>query len=222
MLNLVLITYILYANDLILVSDSVVGLQKLLNGLFSFCKKWHTIVNLTKTKIVIFNKRKLKDIKFVYNGNEVEIVYKYVGTTFSSNTQNIFKKNKAYLALKAQHALFALNNHISNCVGYLLPVTAMKMFEVQIRPILEYAHEILYNGKTTNKHEKTHLSYMNEKLSVKRSSCTNAIYAEFGRFPLIIKQKVEVLKYWQRLLSLPYKHALKQSYNCLKKLHESG
>ncbi len=36
------------------------------------------------------------------------------------------------------------------------------------------------NGKTT---------YMEEKLNVKRSSCTNAIYAEFGRFPLIKKPK---------------------------------
>ncbi len=63
---------------------------------------------------------------------------------------------------------------------------------------------------------------MKEKLNLKRSSCTNAIYAEFGRFPLVIKQKVQVLKYWQRLLSLPHEHVLKQSYNCLKKLHESG
>ncbi len=69
----------------------------------------------------------------------------------------------------------------------------MKMFDVQIRPILEYAHELWYNGKTTNEHEKIHLSYMKEKLNVKRSSCTNAIYAEFGRFPLIIKQNFQVL-----------------------------
>ncbi len=96
------------------------------------------------------------------------------------------------------------------------------MFDVQIRLILEYAHKIWYNGKTTNEHEKIHLSNMKEKLKVKRSSCTNAIYAEFGRFPLIIKQKVKVLKYWQMLLSLPHEHVLKQSYNCLKKIHKSG
>ncbi len=45
---------------------------------------------------------------------------------------------------------------------------------------------------------------------------------EFGRFPLIIKQKVQVLKYWQRLLSLPHERVLKQSYNCLKELKELG
>ncbi len=38
------------------------------------------------------------------------------------------------------------------------------MFIVQIRPILEYAHDIWYRGKTTNELEKIHLSYMKEKL----------------------------------------------------------
>ncbi len=75
----------------------------------------------------------------------LESQYKYVGTIFSSNTQDIFK-NKAHLALKALNAIFALNDHIKNSVSYLLPVTAMKTFYVQIRPILEYAHEIRYDN----------------------------------------------------------------------------
>ncbi len=44
----------------------------------------------------------------------------------------------------------------------------MKIFDVQIRPILEYAHEIWYNSKTINEHEKIDLSYMKERLNVKR------------------------------------------------------
>ncbi len=62
-----IINYILYEDCLILVSDSVEELQKLLNGLFSFCPKWHMSVNLTKTKNMVFNKRKLKDIAFFLN-----------------------------------------------------------------------------------------------------------------------------------------------------------
>ncbi len=42
------------------------------------------------------------------------------------------------------------------------------------------------------------------------------------QIPLNHKQKGQVLKYWQRLLSLPHEHVLKQSCNCLKNLHESG
>ncbi len=132
--------------------------------------------------------------------------YKYVGTVLSSQNQDIFKSNKSYIAQKAQNALFALNSDIKNSVNQLLPLAAINMFDVQIRPILEYAHDIWYNGKVTEEHEQSHLAYMKNKLNVNRSSCTNAIYAEFGRFPLIIKQKVQVLKYWQRILSLPHEH----------------
>ncbi len=153
-------------------------------------KKWHMIVNLIKTKLMVFNNRKLKDIKFIYHRKELVDVseYKYVDT-IARNSQNIFKTNKSHLALKAQIALFALCDHIQNSVGYLLPETAMKMFDVQIRPILEYAHEIWYNGKTINPDENIHLSYTDEKLIVKRLSCTNAIYARFGRSPLITNKR---------------------------------
>ena len=71
-------------------------------------------------------------------------------------------------------------------------------------------------------HEKIHLKYMKNKLNVKTSSCTNAIYAEYGRFPLILKQKVQVLKYWKRLLYLPHDHVLKHACNCLKELEDVG
>ncbi len=101
--------------------------------------------------------------------------YKYVGIVFSSKSQDIFKSNKSDLTQKAQNALFALNSNIKNSVNHLLPLAAIKMFDVHIQPILEYAHEIWYNGKVTEEHEQIHLVYMKNKLNVKRSSCTNAI-----------------------------------------------
>ncbi len=52
----------------------------------------------------------------------------------------------------------------------------MKLFDVQIQPILEYAHEIWYNSKVTEEHEQIHLAFMKHKRNVNGSSCTNAIY----------------------------------------------
>ena len=48
------LTYILFADDLVLCSETPEGLQKLIDGLFNFCRKWHLIVSLTKTNVVIF------------------------------------------------------------------------------------------------------------------------------------------------------------------------
>ncbi len=56
-----ILVYILYADDLIVCSDSQEGLQKLIYGLFQFCKKWHLIVSLAKTNVLIFGKRYPKE-----------------------------------------------------------------------------------------------------------------------------------------------------------------
>ncbi len=37
--------YILYTDNLVLCSETATGLQKLLDGFFKFCSKWHLIVS---------------------------------------------------------------------------------------------------------------------------------------------------------------------------------
>ena len=76
----------------------------------------------------------------------------------------------------------------------------MKMFDVQISPILGYASEIWFNGKEVREVEKVHLTYLKTMLKVKKSSYNNAINAKCGQFPLLLKQKVQVLKYSERIL----------------------
>ena len=59
------------------------------------------------------------------------------------------------------------------------------------------------------------LTYLKNMLKVKKSSCNNAIYAECGRFPLLLKQKVQVLKYWERILHLDLSHLVKEERWCI-------
>ena len=48
-------THLLYADDLVLVSESAAGMQILLNNLEAYCNKWHLLVNSQKSKVMIFN-----------------------------------------------------------------------------------------------------------------------------------------------------------------------
>ncbi len=41
-----------YADDLALISDSEINLQKMLDAVFLWCKKWRMRVNVNKTKVV--------------------------------------------------------------------------------------------------------------------------------------------------------------------------
>ena len=50
----VMVPLLLCADDLILMSESAAGLQKQLDALASFCEERQLTVNLSKTKVVVF------------------------------------------------------------------------------------------------------------------------------------------------------------------------
>ena len=85
-LNGKLVSCLLYADDIVLLSESAQGLQNLLNKLKIFCDKWNLLVNKNKSKVMIFNRsgKILKGHNFVYDGNTVSLVneYKYLGIIF--------------------------------------------------------------------------------------------------------------------------------------------
>ena len=219
-----LITYVLYADDLILCSDSEVGLQKLLDGLFEYCKKWHLIVSLAKTKVVIFNKKRTENPPaFRYNQEVVEIVeeYKYLGIPVTSKN-NIFQNAYPYLATQAQKAIFSLNSNVHDSVSHLSVPLSFKMFDNQIAPILDYASDIWYPGKIVKDIEKVQLMYIKQILGVSQQTCTQALYAETARFPLHVRHEFNVLKYWMRVLTLPFDNTVRRCYNTQCELFELG
>ena len=82
------ISHLLFADDLILVSETSSGLQKLIAGLQEFSKQWHMEVNLSKTRISTFNaKYEIGNHvhKFYYFNNEINEAndYDFLGITFS-------------------------------------------------------------------------------------------------------------------------------------------
>ena len=217
-----LVSYMLYADDMALMSDSADGLQQLLDNLYQYCNKWHLIVSLAKTNIMIFTKKRTTET-FKFGSEEIQYVeeYKYLGNIIS-NKKNIFSMNTTYLTDKAHKAMFSLSSYISSVVGHLQPELALKMFDAQISPILEYGSEIWYNNKPEDSKEKLHLAFFKNILKVKTSTSTVAVYSELGRFPLQLKHKTRMLNYWNRILTLEEGHIIKQAYNSLLQLHDWG
>jgi hypothetical protein len=66
----------MYADDMVLFSESIVGLQQMLDSLYTYTKKWSLCVNTDKTKILVFrNRGKIKsDEKWNYCNCNLEIV----------------------------------------------------------------------------------------------------------------------------------------------------
>ena len=71
---------------------------------------------------------------------------------------------------------------------------ALKMFDSQILPILEYGSEIWYRGKQCDIVENVHVTYLKNTLGVGVHTCNQAVYVETGRLPLVVRQK-KMIKY---------------------------
>ncbi len=77
---------------------------------------------------------------------------------------------------------------------------------------MQYMSEVWFQYKECPIFEKIHLAYMKNTMRVKPSSASKAVYAEFGRFPLIIKQKYQMIKYWKRVIEMRNDYYVKKAY----------
>mgnify|MGYP001552726694 CR=1 FL=1 len=77
------LSILVYADDVVLMADTKVELQRMLDVLYQWCCKWRLAINTTKTKIIHFrNKRKPRtEFELRYDEHVIDVVdkYKYLG-----------------------------------------------------------------------------------------------------------------------------------------------
>lgn len=80
---------LMYADDVVILADTPILMQTMINRLRSFCVKWNLVVNMNKSKIVVFRRggKLRKSEKWFYGNEVIEIVnhYKYLGVIFTSS-----------------------------------------------------------------------------------------------------------------------------------------
>ena len=125
-----------------ILSLSQEGLQNSLNKLETYCKEWHLVVSIKKTKIVVFNKtgKLLKGFVFKYEGKHIELVreFKYLGITVtaSGGLYNAIEKLKKQ-ANKAYFPMLRVLQKIN-----FDTTASLKLFDSLIKPILTYNCEL--------------------------------------------------------------------------------
>lgn len=124
-----------------------------------------------------------------------------------------------YVTVQAQKALFALNGDTKSSLGYIPPKLALKMFDTYILPILEYNSELWLRTTPSSELENLHLKYLRIMLGVRTQTPTYAVYAETGRYPLYVRQRLFSIKYWSRLESLQSTDILSKCLMIQKELH---
>ena len=135
------ISCLMYADDLLVLSESWEGLTASLNKLGTFSNKWKLTVSENKTKIMVFSKNGRQPFLKHKVGNitiKTCNEYTYLGTTFTQS--NSFKVARKQLQKKASKAMFTFLRHINTREG-AKPKTIIKLFNSLVKPILIYNSE---------------------------------------------------------------------------------
>lgn len=200
-LDLLSMFLILFADDIVLFTTDPKSLQSQIDCLYQYSIKWGLNINVSKTKVCIFEKRKQNcNLNFYINGEMLEIInsFTYLGVTFT-NTGNFTN------AVKALHdqALRAYFNLLTVFDKEHLDVrTKLKLFDTMVVPILLYGSEVwgVYNITFI---DKLHIRFCKYILGVKAQTPNAAVYGELGRFPLSVICKQRSLKFWLKIMKNP-------------------
>ena len=237
------INNLLFADDIIIFSETKEGLQNSINNFSKYCDKWQLTVNIKKTKSMVFQRRLSKVEKpFIkYKNQFIDNVteYKFLGSVICSNGNLNSSIND--LAKKARKVLFALYSRFS-AIGNVPIHVASNLFDSLVKPILTYNSEIcmmdvylpFIRAKTRAKNsnnsvdsfhfidktpfEKTHLSFCKHILGIRKCSSNLATRLELGRAPLENNIKVQSLLFLARLQTENINPLLKESFEACKML----
>ena len=238
---------LLFADDLIILSESETGLQNSLNNLSNYCDKWHLTVNVQKTKTLVFQNSccKLQKPFIRFKNNYLENVkeYKFLGSLITSNGSLV--NSSLELSKKARKVMFSIKAYTSD-FGQLPVKVACNLFDTLVKPILTYNSEICFmdsylklfraklraqkshtildecNFIDKNALEKVHLSFCKNILGTKKSSTNLGVRSELGRIPIESFIKSQTTLYLLRLNNDNLNPLLKEAFNLTKKLDEEN
>ena len=201
---------LLYADDIILATESDVSLHAALVCLEKFAALTTMAVNVSKTKILIFRKKKAKPpifTPFIFIGEAIEVVseFRYLGFTFHEYEGLDF--GSSVLLSAGKRALFALKSrchalHISH-----FP-TILRLFHTLVTPVLLYSSEVWFPFThvtkssplmKTSKLELFFRSFLRSTLGIRKSVPNEIVYLESGQNPLFFKAFDASIKYLNRL-----------------------
>ena len=238
---------LLFADDLLILSETKEGLQHSLANLSNYCDNWQLVINVNKTKSMIFKQNYTKtEPSFVYyRNNQIQNVseYTFLGITLKSNGN--LSHSTTDLVKKATKALFCIKSYTTSLNN--LPVkVANNLFDSLVKPIMTYNSEVTYldtfislykakkRASTNDKEvdlfnfidktpiENLHLSFCKYVLGIRKKASNLAARLVLGRLPVENFIKSQTLLYFARLYTTKLNPLLKESFLLCQNLDSQG
>ena len=134
---------LLLADDVVLLSETVVGLQTQLNSLQRAASSLQLKVNMSKSNIIVFRKGGYLGARerWMYDSVVMSVVnvYKYLGVLFS--TKLSFTATCCDLSSKAKNAALCIMQRLRMLNSNSLELF-LKLFDSQVQPIAQYGTKL--------------------------------------------------------------------------------
>ena len=191
----VLLFILLYADDIVLISDNELDLQNMLNKVELFCNQSGTTANISKTQWIVFERcssKETEELDMNFSGRTIARAdsFKYLGIFFSSTLS--FTDQVRYALIKAEKAAFISWKYIGRFISMNTSLR-LNLFNTVVTPILLYCSEIWFpclSQADVDSIERFYLKNLKRILGVPHSTATSAIYQELGQTSIseIVKQ----------------------------------
>ena len=192
---------ILWADDLVVLSETGDGMQNMLDNLSSYTEKNGMKINFDKTKSMIFNQSGRHLRRSFRVGKEIIHTtnnYKYLGFILTPSGEiNTGLQDLKDRALRAYYSLKGKMGHYF--MSY--PSTTLHLFDTLIKPILLYNSD--YSGclklPRNTPIENMHMRFCKEILGVQRQTTNVGELLELGRIPITTYGMKSCMKNYSRI-----------------------
>ena len=196
------ICILLYADDIVLVSEHEQNLQRMLSHVHKWCCKWQMKVNIEKTKIVHFRNKRRRKTKFEFKIDnctlDIDNSYRYLGVIFDEHLD--FDKCAKTLSDAAGRALGSIITKFKQFknIGYK---TFTKLYNSGVSSILDYGASVW--GYGNHKYgQQVHNRAIKYFLGVHKNAPNLAVQSEMGWLNVQYHFYTCAFRYWNRLLKL--------------------
>ena len=196
------ISILAYADDIALVAENEINLQKMFDFVNEWCKKWKLSINSSKTQIVHFRRarRKVTETEFFIGNNRIDVVnsYKYLGVLLDEHLT--FSSCEKILAEAAGRAFGGIISKLKQ-IKYTGYKTYEKLYKTCVSPIMNYNAGVwgFCNDKYGNALQLRVLRYF---LGVHCKAPIPAIQGEFGWMTVKLERYIKICKLWNHITSL--------------------
>ena len=196
------VSILLYADDIVLLSDSEQNLQDMLTYMSNWCFKWKLKLNVDKSNIIHFRPKRIQETRFNFTYGEQHLTlvqhYKYLGIYLDAHLN--FELCSNTLSDSAGRALGGVIHKFKSVrdMGFR---TFERMFDSGVMSINNYAAEI-WGFKDFQACKKIQNRAMRYYLGIHKFAPIAGMQGDLGWMSVRFKRFISTLRFWNRMIAM--------------------